>query len=90
MKKPFRVLREATPASRKDRDRAVLQPGPRLPYAMRLTVAVTGSTGETRRLDVRLPADPRATIVLPGFFRDKPTRVVVDPDAVLLARIITL
>ena len=68
----------------------VLQPGPRLPYAMRLTVAVTGRTGETRRLDVRLPADHRATIVLPGFFRDKPTRVVVDPDAVLLARIITL
>jgi aminopeptidase N len=64
----------------------VLQPAER-PYELPLTVLVTERGGGQRRLEVTVPAEPRATIALPGRFAEKPVSIVFDPDAVLLARI---
>jgi aminopeptidase N len=56
-------------------------------YALPLTVALTDSSGATRRLEVDLPAEPRAVLTLPGRFAARPASVVLDPDDFLLARI---
>ncbi len=60
------------------------------PYELPLTVLVTQSSGEQKRFEVTLPAEERATIVLPEGFAQRPTSLTFDPDNVLLARIARL
>jgi aminopeptidase N len=55
-------------------------------YELPLTVAVRDSAGVERRVDVTVPAEPRAEVVLPGRYA-RPVSIVFDPDAFLLARI---
>lgn len=66
---------------------SVIQESPRGPYELPLTVVVTERTGEQRRLEVMVPAQPRASIALPGRFSNRPATVAFDPDHLLLARI---
>jgi aminopeptidase N len=56
-------------------------------YALPLSVAVTDATGVTRRVEVEVPASPRAELALPGRFAARPVSIVFDPDLFLLARI---
>jgi aminopeptidase N len=65
----------------------VLQDSPRGAYELPLTVLVTERSGERRRIEVTVPAQPRATIVLPGRVPDRPASLAFDPDHFLLARI---
>jgi aminopeptidase N len=66
-----------------------IQDSPRGPYELPLTVLVTEPSegGQQRRVEVTLPAEQRATIVLPGRYAARPAALIFDPDAVLLARI---
>ena len=59
-------------------------------FALPLTVVVTGGDDATRRLVVDIPAEPRATVPLPGRFARRPASVSFDPDSTLLARITRL
>jgi aminopeptidase N len=68
----------------------VIQESPRGPYELPLTAVVTQSSGEQKRVEVTLPAERRATIVLPEGFPQRPTSVTFDPDRVLLGRIVRL
>jgi aminopeptidase N len=68
----------------------VLQDGARDPYELPLTVLVREPSGVERRVEVTVPPQPRATIVLPGRFAVRPASIVFDPDAFLLARILPL
>jgi aminopeptidase N len=65
----------------------VLQDSTRAAYELPLTVLVTERSGERRRVDVRVPARPRAELALPGSFPIRPASVTFDPDNALLARI---
>jgi aminopeptidase N len=65
----------------------VLQDSTRGAYELPLTVLVTDASGEQRRLEVTVPAQPRATIALPGRFPVRPASMRFDPDHLLLARI---
>ena len=56
-------------------------------YALPLTLELTDSLGASRRLEVQVPARPRAELTLPGRFAAKPVSIVFDPDLFLLARI---
>jgi aminopeptidase N len=56
-------------------------------YALPLTVELTDSLGASRRLEVEVPARPRAELTLPGRFAARPVSIVFDPDLFLLARI---
>jgi aminopeptidase N len=64
-----------------------LQDSPRGAYELPLTVLVTERSGEQRRVEVTIPAQPRATVVLPGRFPARPASLIIDPDHFLLARI---
>lgn len=68
----------------------VLQESVRGPYELPLTILVREPTGTVRRMEVTVPAQPRATIALPGRFSARPAELIFDPDAVLLARILPL
>jgi aminopeptidase N len=68
----------------------VIQDSPRGAYELPLTVLVTQSSGEQKRFEVTLPAEPRATIVLPEAFTVRPASLTFDPDGFLLARITRL
>jgi aminopeptidase N len=59
-------------------------------YELPLTVSVTEATGAIRRVQVRVPAERRATIALPGRYPSKPRTLLFDPDSLLLARVVTL
>jgi aminopeptidase N len=59
-------------------------------YAFPLAVEVTDDAGAARRVEVSVPAEPSATIALPGRFAHKPHAVGFDPDSVLLGRITPL
>jgi len=65
----------------------VLQDSSRGAYELPLTVLVTERSGEQRRVEVTIPAQPRATIALPGRFAVRPASLVFDPDQFLLARV---
>ena len=56
-------------------------------FALPLTVVVTEADDATRRLVVSIPAEPRATVPLPGRFARRPRSIAFDPDSTLLARI---
>jgi aminopeptidase N len=56
-------------------------------YALPLTVEVADATGARRRVEVDVPASPRAELTLPGRFAARPASIVLDPDLFLLARI---
>lgn len=56
-------------------------------YAVPLTVELTDRQGVTRRVEVEVPAERRAELVLPGAFAERPASIVFDPDHFLLARI---
>jgi aminopeptidase N len=56
-------------------------------YALPLTVELTDSLGASRRLEMQVPAVPRAELTVPGRFAAKPVSIVFDPDHFLLARI---
>lgn len=56
-------------------------------YAVPLTVEVTDRQGRKRRVELDVPAAPRAELVLPGRFAERPVSIVFDPDLFLLARI---
>jgi aminopeptidase N len=64
----------------------VLQDSSSGSYELPLTVAVRDAAGTERRVEVRVPAQPRAEVILPGRY-DRPVSIVFDPDAFLLARI---
>jgi aminopeptidase N len=65
----------------------VLQDSARGAYDLPVTVLVTEPSGQQRRVDVRVPAQPRAELPLPGSFPIRPVSVTFDPDQALLARI---
>jgi aminopeptidase N len=65
----------------------VKQDSARGAYELPLTVLVTDAAGSSRRVEVTVPAQPSASIALPGNFAARPASVVFDPDTVLLARI---
>jgi aminopeptidase N len=67
-----------------------LQDSPRGPYELPLTVLVTQSSGQQKRFEVTIPAEARATIVLPEGFTLRPASLTFDPDGLLLARITRL
>ena len=56
-------------------------------FALPLTVVVQEGNDVMRRLVVDIPAEPRATVPLPGRFSRRPTSISFDPDSTLLARI---
>jgi len=56
-------------------------------YALPLTVEVRNVDGSTRRVELEVPARPRAELTLPGPFAGRPASIVLDPDDFLLARI---
>ena len=56
-------------------------------FALPLTVVVNEGDDATRRLVVDIPAEPRATVPLPGRFARRPVSLTFDPDSTLLARI---
>jgi aminopeptidase N len=64
-----------------------IQDSPRGPYELPLTVLVTAPSGQQRRVAVTLPAEARATVVLPERFTTRPASLTFDPDGFLLARI---
>jgi aminopeptidase N len=68
----------------------VQQQGAQGAYELPLTVAVTVAAGVERRVTVTVPAQARASVVLPGNFSSKPRAIAFDPDAFLLARITKL
>ncbi|MES2178817.1 MAG: M1 family metallopeptidase [Gemmatimonadota bacterium] len=57
-------------------------------YELWMPVAITDAAGTTTRLSVKIPAEARSSIVLPGRYTSKPASVVFDPDNRLLARIV--
>jgi aminopeptidase N len=61
-------------------------------YELPLGVTVTEGTGggERRTVQVVIPAERRATLLLPGRFTQKPISLAFDPDSLLLARIAKL
>ena len=68
----------------------VVQDGPRGAYALPLTVIVTDASGASTRVMVNIPAETRATIVLPARYTARPLALAFDPDARMLARITRL
>lgn len=65
----------------------VLQDSPGNAYELPLTVGMTFASGQSSRVEVRVPAQARATIRLPGRFPIRPVSMSFDPEHVLLARI---
>jgi aminopeptidase N len=59
-------------------------------YTFPLTVAIIDGAGGAHRAELIVPAEPRATIALPGRFSGKPRAIGFDPDSVLLGRITPL
>ena len=68
----------------------VLQDGPPGTYELLLPVIVTDASGASTRVLVTVPAESRATIVLPGRYAARPRSLTFDPDERLLARITRL
>lgn len=64
----------------------VLQEPPAAAYELPLTAAVRDSAGVERRVEIAVPAQARAELVLPGRYA-RPVSIVFDPNAFLLARI---
>ena len=56
-------------------------------YALPLSVELTDATGARRRVEIDVPASPRAELTLPARFVARPVSIVLDPDLFLLARI---
>ena len=56
-------------------------------YTLPLTVELTDAVGSKRRVELDIPARPRAELTLPGRFAARPVSIVFDPDLFLLARI---
>jgi aminopeptidase N len=56
-------------------------------YALPLTVDLTDADNAKHHLVVDIPAEPRATVPLPGRFPRRPASLDFDPDSTLLARI---
>lgn len=61
-----------------------------VPYAFPLAVAITDASGATTRVTIDVPAEQRATIVLPVRHARRPRSLAFDPDERLLARITRL
>jgi aminopeptidase N len=59
-------------------------------YELPLGVTVTEGDGVVRTVQVAIPAERRATLLLPGRFTQKPRSLAFDPDTLLLARIAKL
>jgi aminopeptidase N len=59
-------------------------------YELPLGVTVTEGAGAVRTVHVVIPAERRATLLLPGRFTQKPRSLAFDPDTLLLARIAKL
>jgi aminopeptidase N len=59
-------------------------------YTFPLAAAITDGAGGAHRVELVVPAEPRATIALPGRFTEKPRAIGFDPDSVLLGRITPL
>jgi aminopeptidase N len=68
----------------------VLQDDRRGPYELTLPIVVTDASGVSQRLTVRIPAEARASVALPGTFGMTPRSINFDPDQRLLARITRL
>ena len=65
----------------------VLQDSVRGPYELSIPVAITDAAGVIRRIIVDIPAQPRASIRLPGQYPQRPRALSFDPDRRLLARV---
>ena len=65
----------------------VLQDSTRGTYELPLTVAMSFASGPPSRVEVRLPAQARATVTLPGRFPVRPVSMSFDPDHFLLAHV---
>ncbi|MFL5521309.1 MAG: M1 family metallopeptidase [Gemmatimonadales bacterium] len=65
----------------------VLQDSTRGTYELPLIVMGSFGADQPLRTEVRVPAQPRATITLPGRFPTRPVSMSFDPDHFLLARI---
>jgi aminopeptidase N len=68
----------------------VAQEGGAPPYALSLPVVVTSRDGSVDRGWISVPAQPRATVVLPARFTGRPQSVAIDPEALALARLTRL
>ena len=64
-----------------------LQEGKFGAYALPLAVDLTDADNVKQHLIVDIPAEPRATVPLPGRFPHRPVALDFDPDSALLARI---
>ena len=64
-----------------------LQEGKFGAYALPLAVDLTDADNVKHHLVVDIPAEPRATVPLPGRFPRRPVALDFDPDSALLARI---
>jgi aminopeptidase N len=65
----------------------VLQEGKFGPFALPMAVDVMDAENVKHHLVVDIPAEPRATVPLPGRFPRRPVSLDFDPDSTLLARI---
>jgi aminopeptidase N len=63
----------------------VLQPDVAIPYELTLPIVVNDQS-----VTVKIPAERRATITLPGTYATRPRSITFDPDQQLLARITRL
>lgn len=68
----------------------VLQDAAKGAYELPLPVTITDAAGVVTRTTVNVPAESRASVVIPGLFPAKPRSIVFDADARLLARITRL
>jgi aminopeptidase N len=68
----------------------VLQDDSRGAYELALPIVVTDANGVTQRTTVKIPAQARASVVVPGTFGTRPRSIIFDTDQRLLARITRL
>ena len=68
----------------------VLQDDARGPFELTLPIVVTDGTGIEKQLTVKVPAEARASIALPGIFGTQPRSITFDQGQHLLARITKL
>ncbi len=59
-------------------------------YALELPVVVTDASGVAKRMMITVPAEPFATVPLPGTYAARPRAITYDPDNRMLARITRL
>ena len=59
-------------------------------YELQLPVVVTDASGASKQMMITVPAQPFATVPLPGTYATRPRAITYDPDNRMLARITRL